>query len=124
LAGELPKRVLIMLPKLLLRLLAIVFPIGLSVAITQHLARTATARYLEGVVFLLALQPALRLHGMSETNYWKFFAVMVLGVGLFGLIPIPPAIGAAITTMILLAIAAAGIHKLVLRRRTSSSHER
>src|SRR5207247_9697805 len=119
------KWVLSMLPKPIVWLLAIAFPIGRSVAIAEQLARTAVARYLEGLVFLLALQPALRLQGMTEANYWKFFAFTASGAGLLGLIRLPPAVGAAITTIILLAIAAAGVHKLVLRpRRTSSSRER
>ncbi len=113
-----------MLPKPILWLLAIAFPIGLSVAIAEQLARTPVARYLDGLVFTLALQPALRLQGMTEANYWKFFAFVAAAAGLLGLVRLPPAVGAAITTIILFAIAAGGVHKLVLRlRRTSSSRE-
>ncbi|HEV8348305.1 MAG TPA: hypothetical protein VGQ16_17135 [Vicinamibacterales bacterium] len=122
LAAELSKWVLIMSSKPILWLLAIAFPIGLSVAIAAQLPSTAVARYLEGLVFTLALQPALRLHGISEANYWKFFAVVVAGSALLMPVRLPPTIGAAITTIILVAIAAAGVRTLVLRlRRTSSS---
>jgi hypothetical protein len=114
----------IMLPKPVLWLLAIAFPIGLCAAITEQLAQTAVARYLGGLVFLLALQPALRLDGMTEANYWKFFAMVAAGAGLLGLVRLLPAAGAVITTIILLAIATAAVGKLVLRlRRTSSSSE-
>jgi hypothetical protein len=113
-----------MLPKPVLWLLAIAFPIGLSVAVAAQLPQTAVARYLDGLVFGLALQPALRLHGMTEANYWKFFAMVAAGAGLLGLVRLPPAAGAVITTIILLAIATAAVGKLVLRlRRTSSSSE-
>jgi hypothetical protein len=117
--------VLIMLPKPILWLLAIAFPIGLSVAVAAQLPRTAVAGYLDGLVFTLALQPALRLTGMTEANYWRFFAFVAAGAGLLGLVRRPPAAGAASTSIILLAVAAAGVHKLVHRlRRTSSSRER
>ena len=107
--------------KPILWLLAIAFPIGLSVAIAEQLHPTVVARYLEGLVFLLALQPALRLQGMSEATYWKFFAVVAAGSGLLMPVRLPRTVGAAITTLILVAITAAGLRKLVLRRRRTSS---
>ena len=114
-----------MLPKPILWLLAIAFPIGLSVAIAAQLSRTAAAAYLDGLVFTLALQPALRLSGMTEANYWKFFGFLAAGAGLLGLVRLPPAAGATITAIILLVWVAAGGYKLVLRlRRASSSRER
>jgi len=75
------------MPRAIQWLLAVMFPLGFGPLVLLVLPDTPLARWVGDVVWALLLQPAVRLWGITEAQYWKMFAAVAIVTASF--IPLP-----------------------------------